>query len=103
MISKGGRALLGVLLPPLLVLAERGCGGDFLINLILTILLIWIGGIIHVFSLLGVSLAKNFLAVLLPPVAVYLQVACHGDFWICVLLTLLGWIPGVIYAYYMIQ
>lgn len=39
------------------------------------------------------------LAILLPPLAVYLHQDDFNDkFWISVLLTLLFWIPGVIYA-----
>lgn len=39
------------------------------------------------------------LAILLPPLAVYLhEGTTNSTFWISVLLTLLFWIPGVIYA-----
>ncbi len=39
------------------------------------------------------------LAILLPPLAVYLhENAFNGKFWLSILLTLLFWIPGVIYA-----
>lgn len=39
------------------------------------------------------------LAILLPPLAVYLhQGEINSKFWISILLTLLFWIPGVIYA-----
>jgi uncharacterized membrane protein YqaE (UPF0057 family) len=39
------------------------------------------------------------LAVLLPPLAVYLhQDEINSKFWISILLTLLFWLPGVIYA-----
>ncbi|HEY1112088.1 MAG TPA: YqaE/Pmp3 family membrane protein [Chitinophagaceae bacterium] len=39
------------------------------------------------------------LAILLPPLAVYLhEGAINNRFWISLLLTLLFWIPGVIYA-----
>ena len=39
------------------------------------------------------------LAILLPPLAVYLhQGEINAKFWISILLTLLFWIPGVIYA-----
>jgi len=39
------------------------------------------------------------LAILLPPLAVYLhEGTTNGTFWISVLLTLLFWIPGVIFA-----
>lgn len=39
------------------------------------------------------------LAILLPPLAVYLhENAFNTKFWISLLLTILGWLPGVIYA-----
>jgi uncharacterized membrane protein YqaE (UPF0057 family) len=39
------------------------------------------------------------LAILLPPLAVYLhEGSINGKFWLSLLLTLLFWIPGVIYA-----
>jgi uncharacterized membrane protein YqaE (UPF0057 family) len=39
------------------------------------------------------------LAVLLPPLAVYLKEGViNGKFWLSLVLTLLFWIPGVIYA-----
>ncbi|KAK2993723.1 hypothetical protein RJ640_003722 [Escallonia rubra] len=42
------------------------------------------------------------LAILLPPVGVFLRYGCGVEFWICLLLTLLGYIPGIIYAIYML-
>ncbi|XP_071725499.1 hydrophobic protein RCI2A-like [Rutidosis leptorrhynchoides] len=42
------------------------------------------------------------LAIILPPLGVFFKFGCHSEFWICVLLTLLGWIPGIIYAIYVL-
>lgn len=45
------------------------------------------------------TLLLAILAILLPPLAVYLhENAINAKFWISLLLTLLFWIPGVIYA-----
>ncbi|HEX6914219.1 MAG TPA: YqaE/Pmp3 family membrane protein [Chitinophagaceae bacterium] len=45
------------------------------------------------------TLLLVILAILLPPLAVYLhEGAITNRFWISVLLTLLFWLPGVIYA-----
>lgn len=45
------------------------------------------------------TLLLVILAILLPPLAVYLhQGEINNKFWISLLLTLLFWIPGVIYA-----
>lgn len=42
------------------------------------------------------------LSVILPPLPVFIKVGCHSYFWISVLLTLLAWIPGVIYAIWVV-
>ena len=45
------------------------------------------------------TLLLVILAILLPPLAVYLhEDATNNRFWISVILTLLFWLPGVIYA-----
>ena len=41
-------------------------------------------------------------SILLPPLGVFLQVGIGVQFWINILLTLLGYIPGVIHAIYII-
>jgi len=49
------------------------------------------------------TLLLAILAFLLPPLAVYLhENAINAKFWISLLLTLLFWIPGVIYALFVI-
>jgi uncharacterized membrane protein YqaE (UPF0057 family) len=45
---------------------------------------------------------KILLAVLLPPVGVFLEVGLGLQFWLNILLTLLGYIPGIIHAVYII-
>lgn len=45
---------------------------------------------------------KIIFAILLPPVGVFLEVGLTGHFWLSILLTLLGFIPGVIHALYVI-
>ncbi|KDQ22340.1 hypothetical protein PLEOSDRAFT_1114548 [Pleurotus ostreatus PC15] len=44
-----------------------------------------------------------FVAIFLPPVAVFFKRGILADFWINLLLCLLGWIPGVIHAWYIIS
>lgn len=44
------------------------------------------------------SLLLLILAILLPPLAVYLVRDLGVEFWISVILTLLFWLPGIIYA-----
>lgn len=41
-------------------------------------------------------------AIILPPLGVFLQVGLGGHFWLNILLTLLGFIPGVIHALWVI-
>ncbi|CAK9859184.1 unnamed protein product [Sphagnum jensenii] len=38
------------------------------------------------------------IAILLPPLGVFFKYGCRMEFWICLLLTILGYIPGIIYA-----
>ncbi|CAM8971476.1 unnamed protein product [Rhodiola kirilowii] len=42
------------------------------------------------------------LAILLPPVGVFLRKKLEVEFWICLVLTLLGYLPGIIYALYIL-
>ncbi|KAI8555334.1 hypothetical protein RHMOL_Rhmol05G0166900 [Rhododendron molle] len=42
------------------------------------------------------------LAIILPPLGVFLKFGCKVEFWICLLLTLFGYLPGIIYAVYAI-
>ena len=93
-------SILGVLLPPVAVFIERGCAADFWINLILTIFLVWFGGIIHAFYVFGVALCTNILCLFLPPVGVFLEYGCTAEFWISLILTILGYLPGIIYSYF---
>ncbi|KZP23441.1 UPF0057-domain-containing protein [Athelia psychrophila] len=42
-------------------------------------------------------------AILVPPIAVFFKRGCAADFWINICLTILGWIPGVIHAWWVIS
>ena len=48
------------------------------------------------------DLLRLIAAVILPPLGVFMQERFSKRFWINVLLTLLGYIPGVIHAAYVI-
>jgi uncharacterized membrane protein YqaE (UPF0057 family) len=41
-------------------------------------------------------------AILLPPLGVFLQVGLTKHFWINIVLTLLGYIPGIVHAVWVI-
>lgn len=45
---------------------------------------------------------RIIIAILLPPLGVFLQVGLGKDFWINILLTLLGYIPGLVHAIWII-
>lgn len=45
---------------------------------------------------------KVIFAIILPPLGVFLEVGIGEDFWINILLTILGYIPGIIHALYVI-
>ena len=48
------------------------------------------------------DLVRILCAIFLPPLGVFLQVGIGVDFWINILLTLFGYIPGIIHAVYII-
>jgi uncharacterized membrane protein YqaE (UPF0057 family) len=45
---------------------------------------------------------KIIFAILLPPLGVFMEVGLAGAFWLNILLTLLGFVPGVVHALYII-
>jgi len=45
---------------------------------------------------------KVILAIFLPPVAAFLQVGLGLHFWLNILLTILGWLPGMIHALWLV-
>ncbi|KAF3337011.1 low temperature-induced protein lt101.2-like [Carex rostrata] len=42
------------------------------------------------------------LAIFIPPVGVFLRYGIAVEFWIDLVLTLLGYIPGIVYAIYVL-
>lgn len=48
------------------------------------------------------DLIRILFAILLPPLGVFLQVGFAGAFWLNILLTLLGYIPGIVHAVWII-
>lgn len=48
------------------------------------------------------DLIRIILAILLPPVGVFLQVGFGKHFWLNILLTILGYIPGIVHAVWVI-
>ncbi len=45
---------------------------------------------------------RILIAILVPPLGVFLQVGIGLQFWLNILLTILGYIPGIIHAVYII-
>ena len=48
------------------------------------------------------DLVRLVLSIIIPPLGVYLQVGLTGQFWLNVLLTILGYVPGLIHAVWII-
>lgn len=48
------------------------------------------------------DLLRIIISILIPPLGVFLKVGLGGHFWLNILLTLLGYIPGVVHAIYII-
>lgn len=48
------------------------------------------------------DVVRILIAILLPPLGVFLQVGIGLQFWLNILLTLLGYIPGIIHAIWVI-
>jgi uncharacterized membrane protein YqaE (UPF0057 family) len=49
-----------------------------------------------------VDIIRIIIAIFIPPLAVFTQVGLGKHFWINLLLTLCGWLPGVIHAFWVI-
>ena len=50
----------------------------------------------------GGDALRILIAILLPPLGVFLQVGLGLHFWINILLTLLGYVPGIVHAVWII-
>lgn len=48
------------------------------------------------------DIIRIIFAILLPPLGVFLQVGIGGQFWLNILLTIFGYIPGIVHAVYII-
>ncbi|BFZ61545.1 plasma membrane proteolipid Pmp3 [Saitoella coloradoensis] len=48
------------------------------------------------------DICKIIIAIILPPLGVFLERGCGADLLINILLTILGYIPGIIHALYII-
>ena len=48
------------------------------------------------------DILRIILAILIPPLGVFMQVGIGAQFWINLVLTMLGYIPGIIHAIYII-
>ena len=48
------------------------------------------------------DIIRIIIAIFLPPLGVFLQVGLGGQFWLNILLTLLGYVPGLVHAIWII-
>lgn len=52
--------------------------------------------------LMNMDVIRIIVAIFLPPLGVFLQVGFGLDFWINIVLTLFGYIPGIVHAVWII-
>ncbi|MCR9175702.1 MAG: YqaE/Pmp3 family membrane protein [Alphaproteobacteria bacterium] len=48
------------------------------------------------------TIIRLLLTILLPPLGVFLTVGIGGHFWLNILLTILGYIPGIVHGVWII-
>lgn len=48
------------------------------------------------------DIVRIVVAIILPPLGVFLQVGIGKQFWLNILLTILGYIPGIVHAVWII-
>ena len=48
------------------------------------------------------DILRIIIAILLPPLGVFMQVGFGGAFWLNILLTICGYIPGLVHAVWVI-
>jgi uncharacterized membrane protein YqaE (UPF0057 family) len=48
------------------------------------------------------DIIRIIIAIILPPLGVFLQVGIGKHFWINILLTILGYLPGIVHAIWVI-
>lgn len=63
---------------------------------------IWSVVVHHRTEDMTLDIIRILLAFLLPPLGVFLQVGLGLHFWLNILLTLMGWLPGIIHALWVI-
>lgn len=53
-------------------------------------------------SVTQTDLLMMILAILVPPLAVFIKVGASNHFWINLILTLLGYVPGILHGLYVV-
>lgn len=53
-------------------------------------------------TMTGYDICSTIAAILLPPLGVFMKRGLHSQFWLNVLLTLLGYLPGVVHALFVV-
>ncbi|WP_127845393.1 YqaE/Pmp3 family membrane protein [Psychroflexus aestuariivivens] len=48
------------------------------------------------------SILRIIFAIILPPLGVFFTVGIRGAFWLNILLTILGFVPGIVHAIWII-
>jgi len=96
--------IFALFLSPAVVAYYGGFDQTFLINLILWICGILPGAFHAWYVILGGSLCRRMIwtvvAIFLPPFVVGHKTGIDNEFWVNVVLTICGWVPGVLHAWY---
>lgn len=108
------RLIAGGVLPPLGIYLQLGIGSVFYWNILLT-LLCWIPGVIHAAWVImrrddggdvveggGQRFAALLFSYFVPPVGVFLVHGFSAKLGINLLLTLLGYLPGIVHAVWVV-
>ena len=108
------RLIAAWIIPPLGVFWQAGISAQFLLNIVLT-MLFWFPGQIHAAWVITTTEAdggddpqgmnkfiSTLLAYYIPPVGVLLRTGFTGTFVLNLVLSFLGYLPGIVHAIYVI-
>ena len=95
-------AILGVLIPPVMVVIKKGVCTEFWISLVCYILFfLYPVSVIYSFHVCGYNdLLHNVLCFFIPPITAFLKFKVGTEFWISLILWFFLFVPSMIYTYY---
>lgn len=106
------KLIVSVLIPPLGVyFKEEKLSINFWVNIVLCLFFVF-PGLVHLYYLSAgkrknesvlSKIFKTIISVIIPPLGVYLRHGVADAFWLNLLLTFLGYLPGLIHLLYLIN